>query len=449
MKKLLSRNSNLENVIILGNGEFRESFNIINRKIIFINIDELENPSSMIYKDFHNFSPFEYQKFRDISKLLPDSFTRLGSLYYDIHNVEISILKLYLFFRSLIEKYSIDLFLSFSVPHFPPHLTLFYCMEVMNKKNLYVWHTGLDNIVYISSSLENSNSLYIHPKEIRIKNIHHITNELLELIKLKKNPKELTPLYMKNLSYKRLSFLMASTVSRTKLLILRNESLVTLMLSHMLRNSLQGGKKFLKFIKKVAITEIPFVPYVYIPLHMQPEATTLPMGREFHRLDLYLITILNYIPNDFLLIVKENPKQTFRSRNNQYIELLKKARFNVISSNTDTYSLIRNSELIITITGTVALEASLLGKKTVVFGNTPYKYLPNTFSFSEDSKLMEKFLSVPASEVNIASFKNYIDEISKTAFISRILSESKTNNESDIINTAETLSIIIDYFKSN
>lgn len=448
IKNLISKNNIIDKLLIIGNSAFEENFNKIDNKVIYINIDELENPSGMKYTDSKDFNPFDYQKFRDHSKLLSDSFTRLGSLYYDIHNVEISILKLYLFFKLLISDYSIDLYLSFSVPHFPPHLALFYCMEIMGKKNIYVWHTGLKNKVYLSSSLESTYSDYVHSKKVQNKNIKEITKEILELIQLTSNPKELTPEYMKNIKGRRLGYFLASIVSRVNLLISRHESILSLYLAQLLRKSLQGGEKFLNYLKTVSIDAIPSLPYVYVPLHMQPEATTLPMGNKFHQLDLYLVTILSYIPTNLLIIVKENPKQTFRSRNKQYINLFENSRICVINNNLDTYSLIKQSKLIVTISGTVALEASLLGKKTLIFGNTPYTNLPNTFHINGNHNLLEKFINEPAFEVNILSFKKYIEEISKTAFYSMILSESKTSSDSDINNTAVILSKVIDCFKS-
>ena len=128
--------------------------------------------------------------------------------------------------------------------------------------------------------------------------------------------------------------------------------------------------------------------FVYFPLHLQPELTTSALGGIYVDQLLAIERLSKIIPEDWYIYVKENPKQTELMRGKWLfarLKLLKNVK--VVSQDFDTYSLIKNSIFVATITGTAGWEAISGGKNTLVFGNPWYKSLLGVFSYDEDFKL--------------------------------------------------------------
>ena len=55
----------------------------------------------------------------------------------------------------------------------------------------------------------------------------------------------------------------------------------------------------------------------------------------------------------------------------------------LVKSEVDSIELTRNSHFVATITGSVALEAALMGKKAIVFGEAWYSGCPNTYNWQD------------------------------------------------------------------
>ncbi|MCK4347264.1 MAG: hypothetical protein KAW47_01485 [Thermoplasmatales archaeon] len=128
--------------------------------------------------------------------------------------------------------------------------------------------------------------------------------------------------------------------------------------------------------------------FVYFPLHMQPELTTSGLGGIYVDQLLAIERLSKVIPVDWCIYVKENPVQTELMRGKWFFSRLRLIKnVKVVSPDFDTYSLIKNSIFVATITGTAGWEAISGGKNTLVFGNAWYKTLPGVFSYDEDFEL--------------------------------------------------------------
>ncbi|NOS67699.1 MAG: hypothetical protein HOO67_05035 [Candidatus Peribacteraceae bacterium] len=116
-------------------------------------------------------------------------------------------------------------------------------------------------------------------------------------------------------------------------------------------------------------------PYVYIPLQMQPEATTCPQASAFVDQEKMVQLLAWHLPKDVLIYIKEHPHQGEQQRS---VELYKKmldipaVRF--VPRNTDTFALAENSIAVATCTGTAGFEALFRQKPVFVFGHVFYQY---------------------------------------------------------------------------
>lgn len=130
--------------------------------------------------------------------------------------------------------------------------------------------------------------------------------------------------------------------------------------------------------------------YIYFPLHFEPERTTNPDGGDFQDQFLALLKLRNIIPEEIFIYLKEHPslhyisKKAVKGRSPLFYDLIKNVKnVKIINIETDSKFLIKNSHMVGTITGSVALEASVMGKKTIVLGNTWYEEFPNTFNIKK------------------------------------------------------------------
>lgn len=115
--------------------------------------------------------------------------------------------------------------------------------------------------------------------------------------------------------------------------------------------------------------------YVFFPLHVQPEASTLIWAPFFLNQIEIVNNISKSVPADCLVYVKEHPANIGRRKLEYYRELKKNANVRVLSPWGKTQDLIQNSEIVITITGTVGWEAILWEKPVITLGSVFY----NTF----------------------------------------------------------------------
>lgn len=168
-------------------------------------------------------------------------------------------------------------------------------------------------------------------------------------------------------------------------------------------------------------------PYVYFPLHYEPERTTNPDGKRFHDQFLALIELRKIVPNDINIIVKEHPSQILvankgsRGRSPLFYNLIKNLEgVKLAPTFYNSVQLMLKSKFVATITGSVALEASVLGVKTLTFGQTWYNGLPNTFCWEkniryefiisqeiEDKEVIINFLMSLKNNFSVPAFQNH------------------------------------------
>ncbi|WBA07889.1 hypothetical protein [Salinivibrio kushneri] len=153
----------------------------------------------------------------------------------------------------------------------------------------------------------------------------------------------------------------------------------------------------LKFFERSMLNEHPCSmdsPFVYFPLHLQPELTTSSLGGELYCDQLLAIEQLSdVLPKKWRILVKENPKQEHYMRDETFYKRLKGINnVHLVPIDTSTYKLMRECELVATISGTAGWEAITGGKNVITFGWAWYNNLPGVFKF-EDIGNLEKVLS--------------------------------------------------------
>jgi hypothetical protein len=146
--------------------------------------------------------------------------------------------------------------------------------------------------------------------------------------------------------------------------------------------------------------------FVYFPLHFEPERTTNPDGGRFHDQVLAILELRKLLPSDVYIYVKEHPSQFYfsdkgsRGRSPLFYNLIKNIKnVKLIDPYEDSFKVLRHAMFVATINGTVAIEAAIIKKKALVFGNNWFSGCPNIISWGSNIKYQD-FLNVKTSNAN-------------------------------------------------
>lgn len=122
-------------------------------------------------------------------------------------------------------------------------------------------------------------------------------------------------------------------------------------------------------------------PFVYMALHYQPEASTVPQAGGYAN-QLLMAQMLNAtLPDDVLIYVKEHPRQSaVQKRSVQFYEdFLAIPKVRLVPRSFNTFLLRERSRATVTATGTAGFEGLFRGKPVFLFGHCYYQYAPGVY----------------------------------------------------------------------
>jgi hypothetical protein len=124
-------------------------------------------------------------------------------------------------------------------------------------------------------------------------------------------------------------------------------------------------------------------PYVFVPLHFQPEASTYPMGWDFIDQELMIRLLAALVPKGWRILVKEHLVTFDPGRRSEmsrlpdfYRELAAIDNVDLVPMELESFAMIDRARCVATITGTVGLEALIRGKPVITFGPAWYAACP-------------------------------------------------------------------------
>lgn len=153
--------------------------------------------------------------------------------------------------------------------------------------------------------------------------------------------------------------------------------------------------------------------YVYMPLHLIPESTTFTMSPLYINEMTIIEAISKCLPAGWWLYVKEHQAMLgergleFYKRANS-LPNVKMVQLNYYR---DPKPWITNSQGVVTISGTSAYEAAMLGKKAIVFSDVPFSLIDNVIRVHSFEELPNIFKEFGPNEENIKSCAAYIETV--------------------------------------
>jgi hypothetical protein len=225
------------------------------------------------------------------------------------------------------------------------------------------------------------------------------------------------------------------------------------------RNQRLRKKNLIKEISYIEETVSDDLKYVYFPLHYEPERTTNPDGGFFHDQFIALTYLRKFIPSDIQIVVKEHPSQLnvnmrgSRGRSPLIYKLIKNIKgVRLAKTDSNSIKLILNSEFIATISGSVALEASILGKKSITFGSSWYKGCPNIFEWDQITSYQNMISKKIKSCDDIYDFLiNHKNKYAVSGFINgsqRKFFKSYADDDFELKQNKEIYNLLLNFFKN-
>lgn len=171
----------------------------------------------------------------------------------------------------------------------------------------------------------------------------------------------------------------------------------------------------------------PSTPYVFFPLHLEPELSLLWLARFDADQIAVVRRVAQSLPVGMKLVVKEHPQMVALRPRRFYRELKKIPNVVLVRPEISSFSLIARAALVATITGTAGWEATLFGKPVITFGNIFYNALPSVVRSRTPEEL-------PMQITRQLSKDFVFDEEAIVRYVAAIFEESA---ESDILHIWE------------
>ncbi|WP_414014615.1 hypothetical protein [Limnohabitans sp.] len=123
--------------------------------------------------------------------------------------------------------------------------------------------------------------------------------------------------------------------------------------------------------------DLPSMRYVFFPLHTEPEVSLLVYGRPYvNQIEIVRMLAMS-LPIDMVLIVKEHPWMVGKRSLGAYQKMLDIPRVRFADPALEARTLVKQADLVAVVTGSIALEAAMLDKPVITFGDCPYNLLPD------------------------------------------------------------------------
>ncbi|MGM5630000.1 hypothetical protein O2K51_03780 [Apibacter raozihei] len=154
------------------------------------------------------------------------------------------------------------------------------------------------------------------------------------------------------------------------------------------------NKETYKFIPKINLDTIKNKKFILLTLHKQPEASVDVLGRYMEDQFTNIIVIWKQLPQDWLLVIKEHTNAVGDRSWKFYNKLRKYKNLIFIDEKTDSYELLEYCQAVVTISGTIAYEAALLQKKSLILCDVFFDFSYVKKISLDDFKFSKNILSI-------------------------------------------------------
>ncbi len=157
----------------------------------------------------------------------------------------------------------------------------------------------------------------------------------------------------------------------------------------------------------------PSERFVYYPFHMAPESMIDTWAPHYQDQLSFVSQVSLSIPADMTFVIKLHFSDPDSYSRQQLREMLGHPRLKIAHPDAPGAAFIERASLIIGIQGTTCLEAALLGKPVLIFGESPYQHFPYTERADRPDKVASQIRALlnrapPADAEIVEAFARYM-----------------------------------------
>lgn len=197
------------------------------------------------------------------------------------------------------------------------------------------------------------------------------------------------------------------------------------------------NKELYRFIKTHDLKEFKDKKILFLALHKQPEASVDVLGRYYEDQYINIVNLWRVLPDGWVILIKEHTNAIGDRTLSFYHKITALSNVYFINEKIDSHEIITQSELVATISGTVAYEAALLGRPSVTFAPTFFNGLSNSKNIHLDDlrnpNIIENLLT-PRSGLSNEDFSEQLLKNSFEGLISDYLSDGRCMDNVNINN---------------
>ncbi len=163
---------------------------------------------------------------------------------------------------------------------------------------------------------------------------------------------------------------------------------------------------------------IPEAPYVFMTLHLQPEATTSLFAPYFVNQLAMIENLARTVPLGWNLVIKPNKGMLGVDKNEMFRQLKAIPNVIVTSYEANTKEVIKGSQAVVTISGTSGLEAALLEKPVFLIAQKGviWHVLKDVVPFTDWDQLHQMFLNLESHKPKDHSLAAYLQAVKDTSY---------------------------------
>lgn len=158
--------------------------------------------------------------------------------------------------------------------------------------------------------------------------------------------------------------------------------------------------------------------FVFFPLHSEPEVALMVYARPYQNQIEVIRQLAASLPVTSVLVVKDHPLAYTRRSPGYYRKLLDIPNVRLVHPSVKSRFLIQHAQAVVVISGSIGLEAAVLGKPLACLGEPPYAMLPTT--------MVRRLIDLNTTAADLAQLmQDYkLDERALTHFIAAQISLS-------------------------
>ena len=161
-------------------------------------------------------------------------------------------------------------------------------------------------------------------------------------------------------------------------------------------------------------------PFIFLPLQQEPERSLLLSAPDYKNQIETVEYVSKCLPENFLLFVKEHPTQgsgrDWREIS-QYKALQNNPKVRLIHPSVPADEIIKKSKLVISVSGTIALESAFLNTPSITISDNDYTLIPSISRLNSRNEFRKLIESSLEKKIEPSFVGKYIDILEENSFI--------------------------------